>query len=44
MADSARTVTAEIRDGKLTEADCCYSDCPFRSGCPIAGELDKFSS
>ena len=39
--DSSRTVTAELENGRLSEADCDYGSCPYQANCPIAAELDK---
>ena len=39
--DGSRTVTAELENGRLTEADCDYGSCPYQANCPIAAELDK---
>ena len=39
--DGARTVCAVTQDGTLTEADCCYPDCPFAGNCVIAEGIDK---
>lgn len=39
--DSARTVCAVTQNRQLTEADCCYPDCPFAGGCVIAEGIDK---
>ena len=41
MIDGSRTVTAELTDGHLTCADCCYGNCMYQASCPIAAELDK---
>jgi len=34
--DNGRMVEAVLEDGKLTEVDCCFPECPFAPGCPIA--------
>ena len=39
--DASRSVCAELSDGRLDSVDCDYPDCPHRSSCPIATELDK---
>ena len=39
--DGSRTVTAELEQGRLTEADCDHGRCPHQANCPIAAELDK---
>ena len=35
------TVTAELENGKLTDADCSYGSCVYQTNCTIAQELDK---
>ena len=39
--DASRSVYAELADGHLDAVDCDYPDCPYRSNCPIAAELEK---
>ena len=39
--DCSRTVTAELENGKLTDADCSYGSCVYQTNCTIAQELDK---
>ena len=39
--DAARSVCAEICDGRLETVDCDYGACPHESNCPIAAELNK---
>ena len=41
VMDCSRTVTAELTNGRLTDADCCYGSCIHQASCPIAAELDK---
>ena len=41
--DQSRMVTAELTDGKLAEADCCYGNCVYQSNCTIAKELDTLA-
>ena len=41
MTDSGRTVTAELTDGKLAAADCCFGNCMYQQNCPIGKELSK---
>ncbi len=41
VLDCSRTVTAELTDGILSDADCRYGSCIYESNCPIAKELDK---
>ena len=37
--DAARTVEVIAEDGEITEVDCCYGNCVYESGCPIAKEI-----
>ena len=41
VLDCSRTVTAELTDGRLDAADCCYGSCLYQQNCPIAKELEK---
>jgi len=40
--DGARTVVAVAENGKLTEVDCFYENCPYATDCPIAQKLREF--
>ena len=40
--DGARTVVAVAENGKLTEVDCLYENCPYATDCPIAEKLRQF--
>ena len=42
--DGSRTVTAELENGHLTEADCDYVSCPYQANCPIAKQIDELSA
>lgn len=37
--DGSRTVTVEMTDGTIDEADCCYGSCVYQPGCPIAQQI-----
>ena len=39
--DASRMVAAVFEDGKLTEVDCGYPDCPYAPGCPIAAKISE---
>lgn len=39
--DAARTVTAVIEDGALTEVDCCYGSCLYETNCPIGKAIKE---
>ena len=41
--DSSRTVEILVEDGTVTETDCLYPDCIYRTGCPIAKEIDALT-
>ena len=41
--DSSRLVEVVLEDGKLTETDCCYGECIWQSGCPIAAQIDELT-
>lgn len=41
--DQSRMVTAELTDGKLDEADCCYGGCVYEPNCTIAKQLDELA-
>ncbi len=42
--DQSRTVTVELEDGKLAEADCCYEDCVHAPNCTIAQQIREQTS
>ena len=42
MLDASRMVELILEDGKYTEADCCYGNCPHQSVCLIAKEIEEY--
>lgn len=40
--DGARTVTAVVENGTLTEVDCLYESCPYAPACTVAEKLEDF--
>ena len=41
--DCSRTVTVELTDGAIDSCDCCYGNCVYQPGCPIAREIAELS-
>lgn len=41
--DDHRMVTALRENGVLTEVDCDYEFCPYRSNCPIGKQITEFA-
>ena len=41
--DTARTVCVVLEGGEITDIDCCYANCTYRPGCPIAKEVDALT-
>ena len=41
MLDGARMVEVILEHGEVTEADCCYGQCEFQNGCPIAKAIES---
>ena len=41
--DQSRMVVAVWQDGRLTEIDCDYPNCPHIQSCPIAKQLSELS-
>ncbi len=41
--DGSRMVEVVLKDGVITEADCCYGNCVYQGSCPIARQLDELS-
>ena len=39
--DAARMVEIVLEDGKLTECDCGYGNCKFRTQCTIAQGIEE---
>ena len=42
--DNSRLVEVLLEDGELTEVDCCYGNCVYQPGCPIAREIDTLTT
>ena len=38
--DASRMVEVILENREITEVDCCYGNCVYQSGCPIAKEID----
>lgn len=38
--DGSRMVEVILKDGVVTETDCCYGSCVYQSSCPVAREID----
>lgn len=38
--DGSRMVEVILKDGVVTETDCCYGSCVYQSSCPVALEID----
>ena len=41
VLDSARMVEVIFESGEVTEVDCCYGNCNFQTGCPIAKAIEE---
>ena len=41
--DRSRMVTVELSDGAIDNCDCCYGDCVYQQGCPIAKEIAELT-
>ena len=41
VLDSARMVEVIFENGEVTEVDCCYGNCSFQTGCPIAKAIEE---
>jgi hypothetical protein len=39
VTDNSRTVSVVLEDGILTETDCCFPNCIYAPGCPIAENI-----
>ncbi len=37
--DNSRMVAVLVEDGVLAEVDCCFEDCIYAPGCPIAENI-----
>ncbi len=42
--DASRMVEVILEDGKITEVDCCFGNCPHQGSCLIARELDSWDT
>lgn len=38
-ADQSRMVAVVTENGKLTDVDCCYENCPYTPNCTVAHEI-----
>ena len=43
VLDQSRMVAVLTVDGKLTEVDCCYGNCPHEPSCPIAQQIRQLN-
>ena len=41
QVDGSRTVTVELENGTIDSVDCCYPECVYCPGCPIAKQIDE---
>lgn len=41
--DASRMVEVIVEDGKITEVDCCYENCPYTPNCTIAASIRELS-
>lgn len=41
--DASRMVEVILKNGVITEIDCCYGSCVYQSNCPIAKEADELT-
>lgn len=41
--DASRMVEVIVEDGKITEVDCCYENCPHTPSCPIAESIRELT-
>lgn len=39
IQDQSRMVAIVTQDRQLLEADCCFPDCPYAPGCPVAEKI-----
>ena len=42
--DASRMVEVIVEDGKVTEVDCCYENCPHTSNCLIAKSIQELET
>ena len=43
VLDQSRMVTVILEDGRVTEVDCCYGNCPHQSSCLVSREIDSLT-
>ena len=41
--DNSRMVEVILEDGKVTEVDCCYENCPHTANCLIAKSIRELT-
>ena len=41
--DNSRMVEVILEDGKVTEVDCCYENCPHTANCLIAKSIQELT-
>ena len=41
--DNSRMVEVILEDGKVTEVDCCYENCPHTANCLIARSIRELT-
>ena len=39
--DASRMVEVILENGAVTQVDCCYGNCLYQSGCPIAQQIPQ---
>ena len=42
--DGSRTVEVILEDGKITEVDCFYENCPHAPNCQIAKSIQELTN
>ena len=41
--DASRMVEVILKNGEITEIDCCYGNCVYQSNCPVAKEIEEIA-
>ena len=41
--DQSRMVAVVTDNGRLTDVDCGYPDCPYAPGCPVAQKIEELT-
>ena len=41
--DASRMVEVIVKDGEVTEVDCCYENCPHTANCLIAKSIKELT-